>query len=1273
MRISIFSRCVLALFSTVWAVTAHSELQVVPLVADDEASVLALVQKIAGPNVTVLDGSLNPALKPKLIHGSTIQVGAFTGGREMSPSDIGIAKSIGVPSGLILSTGEAVDAQAGASFELPKKSTDIEGEDYTGSVNPLIDIELESTRDLVLLEFYVIPENSKLRADFVFASEDYEDVSSVYPNRACTDARDKDHFGIFVSPYTSPSDTSVPETNLALWNDGSDISSNSMYPTEVFVCSSARTDMYVSNDPQEFEQYKTSYDGFSLPLAGQTPVNPGETYRVRLAIADTGDALYDSAVFIRFLSSPSGNEAPTSFEAGPFSTKTPNETILTAVSDPNGPVDQAELASGVINDGVSLDYQSGKLFVSGLLNPGSQSFSVESYDYLAWHPCSGSSDSNPCDYDYLNDATRLSETTDLTLTFADADAETSEFSVDNTIVLVGEIITITVQLRDSSSGALVSGGDEVAASSTLGLLNGQSGSDIAGLDLGNGRYQFELSSETAGEAEVSVTLNGTELSASPKTVNFSIKDTDGDGLPDDTEIAIGTSPTNSDSDGDGVPDKDEVGADVNTPRDTDDDGIYDALDEDDDGDKVPTIEEGRSDNDLDYIPNYLDTVPDEVSLTGDNDGDGIQNQFENPGLLFAEVNVLIDTDGDFLPNAIDTDSDNDGVLDSDEWPVGGALSSDSDNIIDYADSADKGSGPGDSDGDGIPDDIECGALVLELEWFFCLQSDLDGQPDYMELDSDDDGLPDSLEAGSDPTSPVDSDRDGRADYRDLDSDNDGLPDSFEAGSDPTNPVDFDKDGLADYLDLDSDNDGWSDAKECPDYSSCADIDGNGIPDYLDPGMGDSLGVVKTQTDGIGGVGTFSLGALILMLSLRLRRKAIFFFAAFPLLGVSGQDAFAQSGSFYGGFNLGVSSLEPDISGAPAISTDQKQDVSIKLNFGYDISEHFSAEGFWANLGEASFSPQGALSYEALGVGVIGHYFYTGEARTYGSAAIFLKTGFASLLNASSDIEFENDNSISLYYGIGTEYWLSDQWSARLGMTTYDKDASEISVGVVYRFSAEKISSPRSEKSMQHPLDRFFKAFAAQSEAKEPIEQAAPAAVKSEPRPVEEEALQVEELPESLTVESEPTPLEESPEFRTVEPEGPYVEDPLEPESLDTMPARPASELQGAPPVKEAEKPVLKDEEEALQAEELPESRTVEPEAPYVEDPLEPESLDTMPAQSASELQDAPPVKEAEKPVFKDEDSDGVADRNDECPYTPEGTKVGVDGCAEYRGIWREMN
>jgi hypothetical protein len=1159
MRISTFSKPVLCLFLVVWAAVAHAELQVTPLAESDDASLLALVKKIVGPNVKVSESAV---YKPKLIHGSLDQLGVFSGGREwVSPNDYNsIARSIGIPEGIILSTGRVVDAAAGATFEIAKKSTDVDISDYSGLFNPLVNIEAESTRDLVLLEFYVIPENSSLRVDFVFASEEYEHVYSSIPNRICTSVKDNDRFGIFVRPLLGTS-----ETNLAVWGDGSDISAISMHPPEVWPCTAQKTDMYVSNDPLDFNQYKTSFDGFSLPLAGQVAVNPGSIYRVRLAIADTGDALYDSAVFVRFFSSPSDNQAPgPSYplgSSGPFSTKTPVSTLLAAVSDPNGPVDQAGLASGVINGGVSLDFQSGELAVSGLLGPGSQSFSVASYDYLAWHPCSGSSVFNPCDYDYLKDTTRLSEISELTLTFANADAGTSELSVDKVTASVSEPITINVQLRDSSSSALLSGGDEVLATSTLGLLNGQTG-NVAALDLGNGRYQFQLTSDEAGQAEVSVELNGAVLDASPKTVSFSsapIKDTDGDGLSDEQEVLLGTSPTNSDSDGDGVPDNVEVGPELSNPRNTDGDTFIDALDTDDDGDGVLTIVEGRSDNDLDYIPNYLDAEPDPVLLTGDNDGDGIQNQFENPGLLLSQVTVLIDTDGDFLPNAIDEDSDNDGKPDSQEWPSSGdALSSDSDNIIDYADYADGGPGPGDSDGDGIPDNLECGSLVPV--WTLCLQSDMDGQPDYM----------------------------------DRDSDGDGILDSIEAGVDPINPIDSDRDGIDDYRDLDSDNDGWSDAKECPEPSSCADLDGNGIPDYRDRarglGDGESQGVVKTQTDGIGGVGSFSLGALILMLGLRLRRKDGFFLLAAPLLViVNSQEALAQSGSFYGGFNLGISSLEPDVSGAPTLSLDQKQDVSIKLNFGYDISEHFSVEGFWANLGEASFSPQGVLSYEALGVGAIGHYFYTGEARTYGSGAIFLKSGFASLLNASSDIEFENNNSISLYYGIGTEYWLSDKWSARLGLTTYDKDASELSVGVVYRFSATQTQTPQSEKATQHPVERFFKAFAVPSETVKSVEQEIPVVVKPEPLITQPEVIQ--------------------------------------------------------PEVMQAKEPIR------------PKPKPVETTAP----------------QPVKEQQKALPVKEIVRPKTKDEDDDGVADRDDECPYTPKGTKVGADGCAEYRGIWREMN
>jgi len=62
----------------------------------------------------------------------------------------------------------------------------------------------------------------------------------------------------------------------------------------------------------------------------------------------------------------------------------------------------------------------------------------------------------------------------------------------------------------------------------------------------------------------------------------------------------------SDTDGDGVHDQLEIGLDPKDPVDTDNDEIFDFLDEDDDGDRVPTLVEGEADRDGDGRVNYLD-------------------------------------------------------------------------------------------------------------------------------------------------------------------------------------------------------------------------------------------------------------------------------------------------------------------------------------------------------------------------------------------------------------------------------------------------------------------------------------------------------------------------------------------------------------------------------------------------------------------------------------------------------------------------------------------
>jgi len=162
----------------------------------------------------------------------------------------------------------------------------------------------------------------------------------------------------------------------------------------------------------------------------------------------------------------------------------------------------------------------------------------------------------------------------------------------------------------------------------------------------------------------------------------------------------------------------------------------------------------------------------------------------------ATHDVLVDTDGDGIPDVDDLDDDNDGIVDA----VEGVGDTDGDGIPDSLDL--------DSDNDGITDIIEAGANPA-----MPVDTDGDGTPDYLDTDSDNDGIVDALEDNASPVlSALDANSNGIDDAIDvaitggIDSDGNGIDDAFE-------PTDSDGDGTPDHLDLDSDNDGIIDALE----------------------------------------------------------------------------------------------------------------------------------------------------------------------------------------------------------------------------------------------------------------------------------------------------------------------------------------------------------------------------------------------------------------------------------------------------------------------------
>ncbi|MEM1028761.1 MAG: OmpA family protein [Myxococcota bacterium] len=304
-------------------------------------------------------------------------------------------------------------------------------------------------------------------------------------------------------------------------------------------------------------------------------------------------------------------------------------------------------------------------------------------------------------------------------------------------------------------------------------------------------------------------------------------DTDGDGLTDAQEVALGTDPFDADTDDDGVRDGDEP----NFGFDTDGDGIINALDPDSDGDGIfDGTELGVTTPDADTDVNAGNFVADAdpTSTTNpllvDSDGGGVPDGLEDANADGAvdvdetdatngsDDNVLLDSDGDGIPNVVEGNGDDDG----DGTP----------NLLDL-----------DSDGDGILDATEAGDNDPGTP---PVDTDGDGDPDFLDLDSDGDGILDATEAGDDDpnTPPVDTDGDGDPDYLDLDSDGDTIDDATEAGDDDLNtpPVDTDGDGDPDYVDLDSDGDGVTDEEEAGDSNPDTvpvDTDGDGDPDYVD--------------------------------------------------------------------------------------------------------------------------------------------------------------------------------------------------------------------------------------------------------------------------------------------------------------------------------------------------------------------------------------------------------------------------------------------------------
>jgi hypothetical protein len=213
-----------------------------------------LAQTLVGSGVTISNVTYT---------GSTLASGTFTGGA---------AAGITIDSGIVLTSGYA------SNLDGTSNTSDA----ITGNLALGGDTDLDAlipgytTYDATVLGFDFVSTGSAVYFNYVFGSDEYNEwVGSSF----------NDVFGFF---FNGSNIALIPTTTTAVSINNVNNGSNAGY--------------YNDNDPSNGipTPFAFEYDGFTDAFtATATGLTPGDTYHIDLKIADAGDHVLDSGVFLQ--------------------------------------------------------------------------------------------------------------------------------------------------------------------------------------------------------------------------------------------------------------------------------------------------------------------------------------------------------------------------------------------------------------------------------------------------------------------------------------------------------------------------------------------------------------------------------------------------------------------------------------------------------------------------------------------------------------------------------------------------------------------------------------------------------------------------------------------------------------------------------------------------------------------------------------------------------------------------------------------------------------
>lgn len=228
------------------------------------------------------------------LSGGADQIGKFLNG----------LTNIGFETGMIMATGDIGVAPG------PNSSDGAGGGGAGNSDSDLAAISSGPMFDAAVVEFDFTPTQSVLSFEYVFASEEYcEYVNSQF----------NDVFGFFISGPGIPGTQNlavIPTTTTPITiNTINHVTNAGLYvhntPPGLDNCEDGGFTGMVPPVPPAMGPgpMECEFDGFTRRMTAVAQVIPCSTYHIKLAIADIGDGLWDSAVFLKAGSFSGGGNA----------------------------------------------------------------------------------------------------------------------------------------------------------------------------------------------------------------------------------------------------------------------------------------------------------------------------------------------------------------------------------------------------------------------------------------------------------------------------------------------------------------------------------------------------------------------------------------------------------------------------------------------------------------------------------------------------------------------------------------------------------------------------------------------------------------------------------------------------------------------------------------------------------------------------------------------------------------------------------------------------